>query len=77
MRHPQTNKDSLPLSIFMLFFLEIMQLLVEKTNRYYHQYLETIDEGCSPLPDVTILEMYLFLSIIVPMGHDKREGLND
>jgi hypothetical protein len=49
----------------MLFFLEIMQLLVEETNRYYHQYLDTLDEGCSPLPDVTVQEMYLFLSVTV------------
>jgi hypothetical protein len=61
----------------MLFFLEIMQLLVEESNRYYHQYLDTLDEGRSPLHDVTIWEMYLFLSIIVQMGHDQRDRLND
>jgi hypothetical protein len=65
------NKDSSPLSMFMLFFLETMQLLVEETNRYYHQYLDALYEGCSSLPDVTIKEMYLFLSIIVQMGHDQ------
>jgi hypothetical protein len=61
----------------MLFFLEIMQLLVEETNRYYHPYLDTLDEGRSPLPDVTKQEMYLFLSITVQMGHDQRERLKD
>jgi hypothetical protein len=59
------NKDSSPLSIFMLLFLEIMQLLVEETNRYYHQYLDTPDEGHSPLPDVTTQEIHLFLTIFV------------
>jgi hypothetical protein len=54
------NKDSSPISAFMFLFYEIMQLLVEKTNRYYHQYLEILDEECSPLPDATIQEMYLF-----------------
>jgi hypothetical protein len=51
------NKDSLPLTLFVLFFLEIMQLLVEETNVYYHQYLKIVDEGCSPLPYVSIPEM--------------------
>jgi hypothetical protein len=37
---PTINKDITALSIFMLFFLEIIQLLVVETNRYYHQYLD-------------------------------------
>jgi hypothetical protein len=36
-RHPYINKDSSPLTISMLFFLEIMKLSVEKTITYYHQ----------------------------------------
>jgi hypothetical protein len=35
------QNEAPPLSVFMLFFLEIIQLLVEDTNRYYHQYLDT------------------------------------
>jgi hypothetical protein len=34
---PHVNK-TLPLSVFMLFCFEIIQLFVEETNRYYHQY---------------------------------------
>jgi hypothetical protein len=49
-----------------------MQMLVEETNRYYHQYLETIAEGRSPLPDVTILEMYLFVSIVLQVGPKRQ-----
>jgi hypothetical protein len=45
---PRINKDSFPLSVFMLFFVEIMQLLVEETNRYYHRYLDTLGKD-SPL----------------------------
>jgi len=52
----------------MLFF-EIIQLLVEEANGYYHQYLDTLEEGRSSLPDMTIQEMCLFLTIIVHMGH--------
>jgi hypothetical protein len=32
---------------FHALFLEIMQLLVEETNRYYHQYLEAAEERYS------------------------------
>jgi hypothetical protein len=49
----------------MLFFFDIIQLLMEETNRYYHQYLDTLDEERSPLPDVTVQEMCLFVAIIV------------
>jgi len=66
---PHISKDSLPPSIYMLFFFEIIQLLVEEINGYYHQYLDTLEEGQFSLPDVTIQEMCLFLTIIVRMGH--------
>jgi hypothetical protein len=54
-----------------------MQLSAEEKNRYYHQYLDALDEECSPLPDMTIQEMYLPPSVIVPMGHDQRDRLKD
>jgi hypothetical protein len=54
-----------------------MQLLVEETNRYDHQYLDTLHEGSSPLPDLTIQEMYLFLSITAQMGHDQKDRIKD
>jgi hypothetical protein len=59
---------------FHALFLEIMQLPVEETNRYYHQYLEIVDTEHFSLPDMTTQEMYLF-SIIVQMGHDQRDSL--
>jgi hypothetical protein len=71
---PHINKDSLPLSVFMLFFYEIMQLLVEETN---NQYLKNIAEGRSPLPDAIIPEMYSFISTVLQMGHNQRDRLKD
>jgi hypothetical protein len=59
----------------MLFFLEIIQLLVVETNMYYHQYLDSLDDRWSPLPDVTLKEMYSFLVFILQMGHDVRDTL--
>jgi hypothetical protein len=55
----------------------MLSLLVEETNRYYQQYLEVLDDGPSPLPDVTESEMFLFLAIIIQMGHNVRDGLAD
>jgi hypothetical protein len=72
---PTTNKDSTPLNVFMLFFLEIIQLLVVETNRYYHQYLDSLNDGRSPLPDVTLKEMFSFLALILQMGHNIRDTL--
>jgi hypothetical protein len=47
---PHVNKDSTPLCVFLLFFTGIIHLLVEETNRYYHQYLDSLEDGPSPLP---------------------------
>jgi hypothetical protein len=53
------NKDSTPLCVVMLFFREIIHLLVEETNRYYHQYLYSLEDGPSHLPDVIDSETLL------------------
>jgi hypothetical protein len=74
---PHVNADSTPFSVFMLYFSGIIHLLVVETNRYYHQYLGRLDDGPSPVPDVTDSEMFLFLGIIVQMGHDIRDRLRD
>jgi hypothetical protein len=59
----------------MLFFLEIIHLLVVETNRYYHQYRDSLDDGQSPLPDLTVQEMYSLLALILQMQHDIRDTL--
>jgi hypothetical protein len=33
--------------------------------------LDTLDKGWSPLPDMTVEEMYLFLAIIVEKGQPE------
>jgi hypothetical protein len=65
------TKDCTSLSVFMLFCVGIMQLLVE-TITYFYQCLDMFEEGHAPLYYVTVQEMYLFLSIIVQIGHYKR-----
>jgi hypothetical protein len=74
---PHVNKDSTPLCVFMLYFTAIIHLLVVETNRYYHLYIDSLDDGRSPRPDVTDSEMFLFLGIIIQMGHDIRDRIKD
>ena len=45
---PHLNDSSSPLSVFLLYFAEIITLLVVETNRYYHDHLDRLDEGPSP-----------------------------
>jgi hypothetical protein len=59
----------------MLFSLEIIQLLVLEMSRYYHQYLDSLDSGWSPLPDRTLQDMYSFFTLLLQMGHDTKETL--
>jgi hypothetical protein len=54
---PHINDGSSPLSISLLYFAEISTLLIVETNRYYHDHLDRLDEGPSPLPDVTEAKM--------------------
>jgi hypothetical protein len=54
-----------------------MQLLAGTDIRPTTNTLDILDEGHSPLPDMTIQEMYLVSSIIVQMGHHQRDKLKD
>jgi hypothetical protein len=63
------NDGSSPLSIFLLYFAEIIALLVVETNRYYHDYVDRLEAGPSPEPDVTEPEMFVFLALTIQMGH--------
>jgi len=74
---PHLNESSRPLSVFLLYFAEIITLLVVETNRYYHEYLERLDEGPSPQPDVTQSEMLVFLAVTIQMGHCIRDKLTE
>lgn len=40
-----------PLSLFMLYFAEIVTLLVVDTNRHYHWDMDRLEDGPSPQPD--------------------------
>ena len=59
------NDSSNPLSVFLLYFAEIITLLVVETNRYYHDYIDRLDNGPSPEPDVTEVEMFVFLALTI------------
>ena len=52
------NDGSSPLSVFLLYFAEIITLLVVETNRYCH-YKDRLDEGLSPEPHVTEANMFV------------------
>jgi len=74
---PHLNDSSRPLRVFLLYFAEIIKLLVVETNRYYHDHLERLDEGPSPQPDVTEAEILVFLAVTIQMGHCIADKLTD
>jgi len=73
----ELNDSSSPFSAFLLYFAEIITLLVVKTSRYYHDHLDRLDEGPSPQPDVNEAEMLVFLARTIQMGHCIRDKLTD
>ena len=61
------NDGSSPLSVFLLYFAEIITLLVVETNCYYQDYIDGLDERPSPESDVTEAEMFV-------SGIDNTDG---
>jgi hypothetical protein len=70
------TKESTPLSVFLLFFAEIITLLVVETNRYYDQFLQNSDDETSA-QQVTEAEMFAFLALTLQMGHTIQGRLRD
>lgn len=56
-------------------FLEIMQLMVEETNRYDHQYLDTFDKEHSSLPCVNIQKCTYFYLLVWVTNKDYSSSL--
>jgi hypothetical protein len=71
------TRESAPLSILLVFFAEMITLLVVETNCYYHQFLDNSDDGPSPQRDVTEAEMFAFLAVTLQMGHTVQGQLED
>jgi len=69
--------ESTPLSVLLLFFAEIVTLLVVETNRYYHQFLDNFEDGPSPQREVTEAEMFSFLALTLQMGRTVQDRLVD
>jgi hypothetical protein len=73
---PHINKDIL-LSVLMLFFTQIFQLLVEQTNLYYQQHLDRQSGRSRQLPDITLPDMMTSIALALQIGHDLKDTLHD
>jgi hypothetical protein len=62
----------------MLYFTAVIPVLVQETNQDYHQYFDKQNKGQSlPLPDIMTSEMFLFLALIIQMGHDIQDAMKE
>jgi hypothetical protein len=59
---PNINAESLPFSIFILFFQQIFQILLQETNRYFYQFMACQDVPCPSAQrhDIAIEKLYKF-----------------
>ena len=62
------NDSSSPLSVFLLYFAEIITLLVVETNRYYPDYLNRFDDRPTPDSEGNEAEIFVFF------GTDNTDG---
>jgi hypothetical protein len=67
-------KNSTPYSVFVLYIAAVITLLVEETSQL-PTILRFLDDGPSPIPDVTESEIFLFLTI--QMEFDTCDILKD
>jgi hypothetical protein len=67
-RHIYNDGYSL-VNVFLLYFADIITLLMMETKIYYHGHLERIDDGPFALPDVTAAEILAFLAITTQIGN--------
>jgi hypothetical protein len=71
------NHVSCPVRVFLLYFAEIITLLVVDSNHYYdHNHTDRLDNGPSPEPDITEAEMFVFLALATQMGHGIKTKLD-
>jgi hypothetical protein len=73
------NTESSPFSIFILFLRQVFQIVLTKTNCYFHQYMSyrTTGSTSTQRPDIAIEEMHTFFGLIIQMVHDQRHSLKD
>jgi len=50
---------------------------VVENNRYYQDYIDRLDDGPSPEPDVTEAQIFVFLALTIHMEHGIRDKLTD
>jgi hypothetical protein len=70
---PSINKSSTPFSVLIVYLTGVIQWFVEQTNLYYRQYLDALGEGPSSsslFADVTVLDIFLYFTVTIQMGHD-------
>jgi hypothetical protein len=72
-----TNDISSPLSVFLLYVVEIITPLVVKTNGYYHEHLDRLDKGPSSLSDANKAEMLVFFAVAIQKGQCLQDKLTD
>ena len=65
------------LRVFLLYFVEIITLLVVETKRCYHSHPDRIDNGPSSFPDMIEAEMFAFLVITIQMTQCIWDKLTD
>jgi hypothetical protein len=61
---PDVSAKSSPLSLFMLFFRQIFQRLLEEMNHYLHDIQNTANTSAQS-PDITNGEIYTFFTVII------------
>jgi hypothetical protein len=76
---PHINAESCPISVLILFFRQVFQIMIDETNHNFHQYMASKDTGSTSAQpaDIMIEEMYAHFMLVIHMGHGQCGSLKD
>lgn len=81
--YPNINAASSSFDIFNLFFEEVFHIILEETNRYFHQFIAKRNIPSTSVgpdevsPDISLEELYKFFALIIQMAHNQRDTFED
>jgi hypothetical protein len=72
---PSITDESKPGDYFMLFFRQILPLLLLETNRYMEQVFTAKGKTRPPTQEIFMKDLLAFLALVIQMGHDHKPSI--
>jgi hypothetical protein len=72
---PEITSDATPGDYFMLFFCNVLPIILLETNRYMQQAFTAANKTLPPSQEILMRYMFSFFALLLQMGHDHKPSL--